>query len=46
MIQYLILVPNVFYDAVHAAVATVYKLDALISWNLRHLASLRRMEKV
>jgi len=35
-----------FYDAVHAAVATVYELDALISWNLRHLASLRRMEKI
>ncbi|MDM8559581.1 PIN domain-containing protein [Candidatus Parabeggiatoa sp. HSG14] len=35
-----------FYDAVHAAVATIYELDALISWNLKHLASLRRMEKI
>lgn len=35
-----------FYDAIHAAIATVYELDALISWNLRHLASLRRMEKI
>lgn len=25
-------------DATHAAVATVYELDALISWNLKHLA--------
>jgi predicted nucleic acid-binding protein len=32
-------------DATHAAVATVYELDALISWNLKHLANLKRMEK-
>ena len=35
-----------FYDAIHAAVATIYELDALISWNLKHLASLRRMEQI
>ena len=33
-------------DAFHAAVATVYEMDALISWNLRHLANLSRMEKI
>ena len=33
-------------DAQHAAIATIYELDALISWNLRHLANLRRMEKL
>ncbi len=33
-------------DALHAAVATVYEMDALISWNLRHLANLQRMEKI
>jgi len=33
-------------DSVHAAVATVNEMDALISWNLRHLANLRRMEKI
>ena len=33
-------------DATHAAVATVYELDALISWNLKHLANLKRMEKI
>ncbi len=31
-------------DSRHAAVATVYEIDALISWNLKHLANLRRME--
>jgi len=27
-------------------VASVYELDALISWNLKHLANLRKMEKI
>ncbi len=35
-----------YKDAIHAAVATVYELDALISWNLKHLSNLRRMEKI
>lgn len=30
-------------DATHAAVATVYELDALISWNLRHLANFNKV---
>ncbi|MBC8181129.1 hypothetical protein H8E88_08395 [candidate division KSB1 bacterium] len=30
----------------HVAVATVYEIDALISWNLKHLANLRRMERI
>ena len=33
-------------DARHAAVATVHEMDALISWNNRHLANLRKMEKI
>jgi predicted nucleic acid-binding protein len=33
-------------DATHAAVATVYELDALISWNLKHLANLNKMIKL
>jgi len=33
-------------DALHAAAATVSQMDALISWNLRHLSNLRRMEKI
>lgn len=31
-------------DALHAAIAAVYELDALISWNYRHLANLRKSE--
>lgn len=33
-------------DAMHAAVATVFEMDALISWNLRHLANLKKMELI
>jgi len=33
-------------DATHAAIATVSEMDALISWNLKHLANLKRMEKI
>ena len=33
-------------DAMHAAVATVFEMDALISWNLKHLANFRRMEMI
>jgi len=33
-------------DAIHAAAATVAGMDALISWNLKHLSNLRRMEKI
>lgn len=33
-------------DSQHAAIATFFELDALISWNLKHLANLQRMEKI
>lgn len=33
-------------DAMHAAAATVFEVDALISWNLKHLANLRKMELI
>jgi len=33
-------------DSQHAAIATFYEIDALISWNLKHLANLNRMEKI
>ena len=31
-------------DGFHVAIATVFELDAVISWNYRHLASLRKSE--
>ncbi len=33
-------------DALHAAVATMYEMDALISWNLKHLANFKKMEMI
>ena len=37
---------NKMEDAIHAAVATVFEMDALISWNLKHLSNLRKMELI
>ncbi len=37
---------NKFDDAIHAAVATVFEMDALISWNLKHLANFQKMERI
>jgi len=34
------------YDAQHIAAATVYQLDAIVSWNLRHIANLPRQQRV
>jgi predicted nucleic acid-binding protein len=31
-------------DALHIAVATVYEIDAVVSWNYQHLANLRKSE--
>jgi predicted nucleic acid-binding protein len=31
-------------DALHIAIATVYEMDAVISWNYQHLANLRKSE--
>lgn len=41
-----VLPPGKIDDAMHAAVATVFEMDALISWNLKHLANLRKMEMI
>lgn len=37
---------KVFSDALHIALTTVYKLDALISWNLSHIVRLRTIALV
>lgn len=37
---------NKIEDAMHAATATFFEIDALISWNLKHLANLRKMEMI
>jgi len=33
-------------DAMHASVATVFEMDALISWNLKHLSNFKKMELI
>lgn len=33
-------------DALHIATATFYEMDALVSWNYKHLANLRKKERV
>jgi predicted nucleic acid-binding protein len=35
-----------FEDAIHVAVATIFEMDALISWNVKHLANLKKMEMI
>jgi hypothetical protein len=41
-----VLPPKAVYDAQHIAFATVNELDYVVSWNLRHIANVRRQEKV
>jgi len=38
--------PRALYDALHVAYASVHELDFVVSWNLRHIANVRRQEKV
>ncbi len=33
-------------DALHVAIATVYELDIFVSWNYRHLVSVRKKELI
>src|SRR5947209_3567183 len=37
--------PSCEDDATHIAFATVYKADALVSWNFRHIVNLARIEE-
>jgi len=37
---------NKIEDALHVACATVSELDAVISWNMKHIANLRRQERI
>lgn len=38
--------PSKVGDALHAAIATVYEMDGLITWNYRHLANLRKRDLI
>jgi len=41
-----VLPPKALYDAQHIAFSTSNELDYVVSWNLRHIANVRRQEKV
>ena len=45
-LQNKVLPPKARRDAQHIAFATVNELDYVVSWNLRHIANVRRQEKV
>ncbi len=36
--------PNFLLDAQHIAIATVNKVDVLVSWNFKHIVNLRRIK--
>ncbi len=41
------IVPEKYYnDALHIAIATIYKMDAIVSWNLTHIVKLKTKFKV
>ncbi len=39
-----ILTPNSRTDAGHVATATVYRVDAIVSWNFKHIVQLEKMK--
>jgi predicted nucleic acid-binding protein len=41
-----ILPPKFSDDALHVAVAVCHRLDVIVSWNMEHLANMRRVERV
>ena len=43
-IQRGVIPPNKVEDALHVAIATVAEMDALITWNYKHLANFRKAE--
>jgi predicted nucleic acid-binding protein len=45
-LQHGALPPTSVFDAMHAALATALSLDALVSWDCRHLANLTRRHKI
>jgi predicted nucleic acid-binding protein len=41
-----ILPPRFSDDALHVAVAVCHRLDVIVSWNMEHLANMRRVERM
>lgn len=38
--------PGSLLDALHVAYASFYEMDCVVTWNMRHIAGVRRREKV
>lgn len=45
-INHKIIPPSAFADAIHIAIASLYKIDFLVTWNCEHLAEAHRRRKV
>lgn len=41
-----ILPPRFSDDALHVAVAVCHRMDAIVSWNMNHLANMRRVDQI
>jgi putative addiction module component (TIGR02574 family) len=41
-----ILPPRFSDDALHVAVAVCHRMDVIVSWNMKHLANMRRAEQI
>lgn len=41
-----VLPPKFSDDALHVAVAVCHRMDAIVTWNMKHLANIRRVERV
>ena len=37
---------NYFNDALHIAIATINKIDVLVSWNFKHIVNLNKIHKI
>lgn len=40
------IIKNEINDSIHIATATVNKLDAIVSWNFRHIVNLKTMNAI
>ncbi|MCB9757369.1 MAG: PIN domain-containing protein [Candidatus Omnitrophica bacterium] len=39
-------IPHEINDSIHLAVATYYKLDAVVSWNFKHIVNLKTIKAI
>ena len=39
-------IPNEINDSIHLAAASYYKLDAVVSWNFKHIVNLKTIKAI